>query len=94
MGGVSDKRVLKINLRAAVGLNPAPQPLAQRPTRSMREPFGNQSRVKYTFVPNASGNHPITIFDLAGINVVDFFAAVLLADPPSRAVVMDGPLIR
>src|SRR3989442_10761390 len=60
----------------------------------MREPLGNQSCVKYTFVPNASGDHPITIFDLAGINVVDLFAAVLLADPPSRAVVMDGPFIR
>ena len=37
----------------------------------MREPLGNQSCVKYTFVPNASGDHPITIFDLAGINVVE-----------------------
>src|SRR5437667_8099396 len=86
--------VLKVNLRAARRPDPAPQPLAQRQTRLMREPLGNQSCVKYAFVPNASGDHPITIFDLAGINVVDLFAAVLLADPPSRAVVMHGPLIR
>ena len=33
--------VLKVNLRAAVGLNPAPQPLAQRQTRLMREPLGD-----------------------------------------------------
>src|SRR5260370_30153564 len=44
-------------------------------------------------IPSAFGYHPVTVFNLAGINVVDFFAAMLLADPSRRAVVLDGLLV-
>jgi len=37
-------------------------------------------------------NHPIIVLDLAGINVVDRFAAVFLADPFRRGVVLDDHL--
>jgi hypothetical protein len=37
-------------------------------------------------------NHPIIVLDLAGINVVDRFAAVFLADRFRRGVVLDGHL--
>src|SRR5439155_341165 len=46
-----------------------------------------------SFIPNASGDHPITLFNLARVNVVDLLAAVLLTHPPSRTVVVNGSFI-
>ena len=48
--------------------------------------------MEFIFVPGAFDDHPITIFDLTGINVIDLLAAVLLADPPSRVVGVYRPL--
>jgi len=43
-------------------------------------------------IPGARADHSITVFNLAGINLVDLFAAVLLTNPVRRAVVLDGLL--
>ena len=43
-------------------------------------------------VVGASADHPITVLNLAGINLVDLFAAMLLTDPLGRAVVVNGLL--
>src|SRR5579862_4310753 len=56
------------------------------------EPLGNQSGVKYTIVPNADGDHAIIVLHLGGVDVVELLAAVLLADPPSAAIVVNDPL--
>src|ERR1700674_2208855 len=58
------------------------------------EPLGDQRGMEYAIlIQSAFGYHPVTVFNLAGINVVDFFAAMLLADPSRRAVVLDGLLV-
>src|SRR5438270_4807319 len=58
------------------------------------EPLGDQRGVECAIlIPSAFGYHPVTLFNLAGINVVDFFAAVLLADPFRRTVVLDSLLM-
>ena len=43
-----------------------------------RDQFGMEDAI---FIPGASADYPITIFHLAGINVVRFCAAVLLTHP-------------
>src|ERR1700674_5241670 len=59
-----------------------------------REPLRDYRGVEYAIlIPSAFGYHPVPIFNLAGIDVVDFFAAVLLADPFRRTVVLDGLLV-
>ena len=60
-------------------------------TGSARAAWGLRS-VKNTLVPNASGDHSIIILDLGRVNVVDLLAAMLLANPPNRAVVVNGLL--
>src|SRR3984893_16392209 len=58
------------------------------------EPLGDQRGMEYAIlIPSAFGYHPVPVFNLAGIDVVDFFAAVLLADPFRRTVVLDGLLV-
>ena len=44
----------------------------------------------FILVPSAFHDHPITICNLTDIDVIDLFAAVLLADPPRRAVVLNS----
>src|SRR5438046_3272278 len=49
--------------------------------------------MQYTFIAqSAIADHSITIFNLAGINIVDLFAAVRLADPLRRAIVLHSLL--
>src|SRR5882672_545323 len=43
-------------------------------------------------VRSAPANHEVPVFNLAGVNVVDLFVAVILTDPFRRAVVYTGPL--
>src|SRR6266852_4234889 len=58
------------------------------------EPLGDHRGLEYAILtPSAFGYHPVTLFNLAGIDVVDFFTAVLLADPFRRAVELHGPLL-
>jgi hypothetical protein len=49
----------------------------------MREPLRDQSGVecRTLLLPSALADHPIAVFNLAGINVVDLFAAVRLTNP-------------
>src|ERR1700730_1861622 len=64
---------------------------APAPELESCEPLGDQRGMEYAIlIPSAFGYHPVTVFNLAGIDVVDFFAAVLLADPFRRTVVLDG----
>src|SRR6266851_9089062 len=71
-----------------------PSPLPRPPELESCEPLRDERGVKYAILtPSAFGYHPVTIFNLAGINVVDRFAAVLLADPFRRAVELHGPLL-
>ena len=59
----------------------------------MREPLRDQSGVEFTlFLPSALADHWITVFYLTGINIVDLFAAVRLADPLRRAIVLHSLL--
>ena len=49
--------------------------------------------MKYAIIaPSALADHAIIILNLADINVIDLFAAVLLTNPVRRAVVLDGLL--
>jgi hypothetical protein len=49
--------------------------------------------VQYALLlPSTRADHAIIILNLTGINVVNFFATVLLTDPSRRAVVLDGYL--
>ena len=46
------------------------------------EPLRDQSGMEYAiFIQRTRADYSITVFNLAGINVVDLFAAVLLTDP-------------
>src|SRR5438477_9777077 len=50
--------------------------------------------MEYTIIAqSALADHSITIFNLAGINIVDLFAAVRLADPLGRAIVLHSLLL-
>src|SRR5213593_75891 len=50
-----------------------------------REPLRDQRGMEYAIlIPSAFGYHPVTVFNLARINVIDLFTAVLLADPFCR----------
>ena len=57
----------------------------------MREALGDLSCIKYAFVPNASGDHAISIFDLSWVDFINLFAA-FLTDPAGRAVVVNNLL--
>src|SRR5437899_9846954 len=49
--------------------------------------------MEYTIIAqSALADHSITIFNLAGINIVDLFAAVRLADLLGRAIVLHSLL--
>src|SRR5438445_1365784 len=62
-------------------------------TRLPGEPLRDQSGVKFALlVVSAPADHPITVLNLAGINVVDLFTAVLLTGPLGRTVVVDDLL--
>src|SRR4029077_16095897 len=62
--------------------------------RLMRESLGDDRGVEYAIlVPSALADHSITVFNLAGINVVNLLAAVLLTDPSGRSGVGDSPLL-
>src|ERR1700730_8309203 len=67
---------------------------SDQPKLEFREPLGDYRGMEYAFlIPGAFGYHPVTVFNLAGIDVVDFFAAVFLAHPFRRTVVLDGLLV-
>src|ERR1700682_490383 len=60
----------------------------------MRESLGDDRGAEHAIlVPGALADHSITVFNLAGINIVSLLAAVLLTDPSGRAVVSDGLLL-
>src|ERR1700680_1770860 len=60
----------------------------------MGESLGDERGVEYAILaPSALADHSITVFNLAGINIVNLLAAVLLTDPLRRAVVSDVPLL-
>ena len=45
------------------------------------EPFRDQSGMEYAVCRMPLTNHPIVVLDLASVNIIDLFAAVLLTDP-------------
>src|SRR5882762_9709636 len=60
----------------------------------MGESLGDERGLEYAILaPSALADYSITVFNLAGINVVNRLAAVLLTDPSRRAVVSDEPLL-
>ena len=62
--------------------------------RLLREPLGYRSGLKFALlVVKAQTDHPITVLNLLGINVIDL-AAVLLAGESGRAVVVNDLLVK
>jgi len=45
------------------------------------EPFRDQSGMEYAVCCMPLTTHPIVVLDLASVNIIDLFAAVLLTDP-------------
>src|SRR5712691_9505356 len=63
--------------------------------RLLREPLGYRSGLKFTLlVVKAQTDHPITVLNLIGIDVIDLLAAVLLAGESGRAVVVNDLLVK
>src|SRR5438309_11895739 len=58
--------------------------------RLMREPLGYRSGLKFALlVVKAQTDHPITVFNLTGIDVIDLLGTVLLAGESGRAVIVN-----
>ena len=58
--------------------------------RLIREPFGYRSRLKFALlVVDAQTDHPITVVNLTGIDVINLLGTVLLAGESCRAVVVN-----